>query len=101
MNRTKFYNKVTVNDVQELDFLDNNLAKFAIKNTPRYIRVNASDVQRPDLISWRNYDTVRYWWLVLLTNSIENPLEDMEEGVRYVLPSILDIYKFYRTNSLR
>ena len=101
MNRTKFYNKVTVNGTSELDFLDNTLSKFTIRNTPRYIRTLASDVQRPDLLSWKSYDTVKYWWLVLLSNNIENPLEDIVEGVRYVLPSILDIYKFYRTNSLR
>jgi len=101
MNRTKFYNIVTVNDIPELDFLDNTLSQFEIKGLPRYIRTHLDDIQRPDLISWRNYQTVKYWWLILLANQIENPLEDMEEGVKYILPNILDIYKFYRTYSLR
>jgi len=101
MNRTKFYNKVTVDDIAELDFLDNNLSKFQIKNTPGYARIDASDIQRPDLMSWKNYSTVRYWWIVLMENGIQNPLEQIIEGERYLLPNILDIYRFYRKFSLR
>jgi len=101
MNRTKFYNVVTVDGVQELDFLDNNLSNFQIQNTPDYVRTQVSDIQRPDLISWNYYNTVRYWWIVLLENSIENPLEEIKEGERYLIPNILDIYRFYRKFSIR
>ncbi len=101
MNRTKFYNKVTVNSIQELDFLDNNLSKFSMKNIPQYIRTGVNDIQRPDLLSYKSYFSVKFWWLILLVNNVKNPLEDIEEGVKYVLPNVLDIYSFYRKYSLR
>ena len=53
MNRTKFYNKVSVDGVEELDFLDNNLGKFTLNNVPSYVRTSSDDIRRPDLLSWR------------------------------------------------
>ena len=101
MNRTKFYSETTVDSIQEMDFLYNNLSKFVTKYDTSSYRVNEADLQRPDLISYRIYGTVKYWWLVLSYNGISNPFTELETGDIIQLPNILDIYNFYKKYSLR
>lgn len=100
MNRTKFYNKVTTNvngvDIQELDFLYNTLSAFKMTHTTSYYRVDEHDIVRPDLISFENYGTVRYWWIICLVNNIENPFTDIAIGDVLVIPHLSDIYVFYK-----
>ena len=35
-----------------------------------------------DLISYRVYGDVQYWWIVALTNSVINPFEELETGAQ-------------------
>jgi len=87
MNRTKFFKKVKVDDTPELDFLDNNLTKI--------------DRKRPDIISYRNYRTVDYWWVICLVSGIEDPFFDLTIGRIVTIPNLLDVYDFYRTYMYR
>ena len=96
MDRTKFYNQEVVDGVAELDFLNNVLSDFEIKHTPKYYRTDEHDVSRPDLISWTNYGTVAYWWIICLVNNIQNPLSDIEVGMILKIPHLTDIYSFYK-----
>lgn len=101
MNRTKFYNETIVDSVPEIDFLFNNLSKFVTKYKPSYYKINEVDLQRPDLISYKIYGTVKYWWIVLTYNGIENPFTGLEIGDLIKIPNILDIYDFYKKYSVR
>lgn len=101
MNRTKFYNIVTVNGIKELDFLHNTLSSFTMNHDPAYYRTNSHDVSQPDLISKKMYDTERYWWIICLVNGINNPLLDIEEGIILKIPNVLDIYDFYQKYTVR
>lgn len=101
MNRTKFYNEVSVNGINEIDFLYNSLSNFKPKYRVAYFKVNEVDLQRPDLISYKVYGTVKYWWLILSYNNIENPYIDLEIGQLLKMPNILDIYNFYKQYSVR
>ena len=101
MNRTRFYKKTTVNDVNEIDFLWNTLSSFVMKHTRGYYRIKGDEVGQPDLISYRIYGTEKYWWLICLVNKIENPLEDMVEGSIIQLPNVRDIYDFYQKYAMR
>jgi len=49
-------------------------------------KVTAVDRYRPDLISYRYYETVNYMWVILLANSIFNPFE-IEVGTVLRIPS--------------
>jgi len=51
---------------------------------------------RPDLISYRAYGSVGFWWVILAFNDIENPLTDIEPGMLIELPHKMDIYNFQR-----
>lgn len=101
MNRTRFFKKLTVNGVNELDFLWNTLSSFEMNHTSSYYRVKGDEVGQPDLISYRLYDTEEYWWIICLVNKIENPLEDIVEGTILQIPNVRDIYDFHQTKAVR
>jgi len=103
MKRTNFYNVVTVAGTNELDFLWNSLSIFKnkMRYPPSYYRVTGSDIKRPDLISYKNYGSVKFWWIILLVNDISNPLVDMVEGQVIIIPNQLDIFNFQRKFRVR
>jgi hypothetical protein len=96
MKKTIFYNKVTVDSTEELDFLWNSLSEFEMKYEPGYYRVDDSDIPDPALISYKVYGDVGFWWIILLANGIENPLIELEPGMILKIPNKLDIYDFQR-----
>ena len=94
INRTIFFNKTTVNGVEELDSLDSALSQFKMKYKPAYYMITGEDIYRPDLISFKLYKTKEYWWVLLLINGIMNPFNDMYVGQVIKVPSMFDIYEF-------
>ena len=101
MNRTNFYNEVTIFNTKELDFLHNSLTGFEMNYDPSYYRVTQVDIMRPDLISYKNYGTVDFWWIICLVNGIENPLDDLEEGQILKIPNQFDIFNFQNKYRIR
>lgn len=103
MDRTKFFQKVfnTDTNVDELDYLWSNFDKFKPVYKPTQYRLNQTDMMRPDLISYRSYGTVNYWWLISYYNGCMNPLSDMVLGDVWDIPSINDIYAFIKKYKIR
>lgn len=101
MDRTVFYNITDIGNGDEYDHLYNNLSKFKITYPVQYYRITEEDTMRPDLISYKAYGAVDFWWLLMMYNKINSPLTDMEVGTLLKIPSILDIYTFYKKYSLR
>jgi len=101
MNRTRFYKKLTVNSIPQIDFLWNTLISFETNHTKGYYRVKGDETGQPDLISFRLYGTEKYWWIICLVNKIENPLEDIVAGSVIEVPNIRDIYDFYQNYAVR
>jgi hypothetical protein len=101
MNRLNFYNIVAVDGVQELDFLNNTLAGFKMQYPISFYQVTGADLMRPDMISYKNYGTVNYWWIILFINGIADPFYDMHVGDILIIPSLVDLYNFYKSQSIR
>ncbi len=101
MNRALFYNKTTVDGIEELDVLDNSLGEFKISYPVQYYRVNAEDIVAPDLISIKLYKTELYWWIIMLVNGIVDVFSDLYVGQLLVIPNILDIRNFSKTYKMR
>ena len=40
------------------------------------------------LVSYRNYKTPNFWWLILLANNINNPIELPEVGTSILIPTV-------------
>jgi len=101
VDRTDFFNEITVNSQQEYDYLDNSLSRFVMNYPVSYYRIQGQDIMRPDLISYKVYNTVDYWWIICYVNKIQNPLVDMTAGTLIKIPNTLDIYNFFKTYSYR
>jgi hypothetical protein len=101
MNRTLFFDKITVDSIEEYDYLHNSLSRFTMNYPVSYYRILESEVMRPDLISYRCYETVDFWWIILYVNDIQDPLNDLTSGTVIKIPNILDIYEFYKKYSMR
>lgn len=101
MNRTNFFNVVTVFETKELDFLWNSLPKFELKYDPIYYRIIAEDILRPDKISFKNYGTSDFWWVICLINDLNNPFADLIVGEILTIPNQLDIFDYQRKYRVR
>lgn len=103
MDRTRFYKLVTNAGIDELDFLYNSLSYIDkhLEYPIQTYRISVTDMMRPDLISWRAYGTVSFWWVILAFNDIENPLVELEPGMLIDMPHKMDIYNFQRRYRLR
>lgn len=101
MDRTTFYQELTVFGTKELDHLWNTLSGFEMQYQPTYYRVTAADHMRPDIISFRAYGVVDFWWVICLVNGISSPLTELVDGLVLTVPNKLDIYNFQRKYRLR
>jgi hypothetical protein len=101
MNRTNFYNITTNDGIDEYDFLYNNLSKFKTNYQVQYYRVEQRDLMRPDLISYKLYGTISYWWLLMMLNNIQDPLKDLTVGLLLTIPNTLDMYAFQKQWAIR
>lgn len=101
MNRTNFFNEATVFGTKELDYLWSSFSEFQLKYDPVYYRVVGGDAMRPDKISFKNYGTPDFWWVICVVNDINNPLTEIVPGQVLAIPNQLDIFDFQRKHRIR
>lgn len=101
MERTRFFEKVIVDNRQQHDFLFHTLSNFKIKNQVTLYRVDSTDILRPDLISFKNYGNVKFWWFILFVNGIQDPFKDIKVGMLLEIPDLLDFFDFSKKFKLR
>ena len=58
-------------------------------------KVIQSEVARPDLISFAEYNTVGFWWFIAAINGVVDPL-DMPEQELVTVPQLLDYFDWFR-----
>lgn len=92
--RSRFYSTNTVNGIQEPDFLTNKFKDFAFKRPRQYYTVKHEDIQRPELISFKVYGSVNYWWIIMKVNNIEDVWHDLHVGVILEIPNINDVEEY-------
>jgi hypothetical protein len=46
------------------------------KNIDQIQRYTINEFELPDLVSYKNFQTTDFWWIVLVFNNIRNPLRD-------------------------
>ena len=81
--------------VLEFDFLLNNWDLMEIKGPISFDTIQYGDIQRPDILSYRIYGSVNYWWVLCKINHIDDIWNDMEVGGEIIVPSVSDINTFY------
>jgi len=94
--RTNFLAQDSSHDVMEWDLLLSNWDLFETKRPIKFDTVQYSDIQRPDMLCFRIYGTIDYWWILCKFNQIDDVWNDMYIGMDLIVPSVEDIQEFYR-----
>jgi len=92
--RHSLYKTKLVDGNKEVDYLDTLLPIYEAKRYENFV-VPQYCVGRIDLISYLNYQTVDYWWLITQANGITDPINEIVMGQELIIPSIPDYYDFY------
>ncbi len=101
MDRTKFFQQVTVDGVKELDFLYNSISNLVARRRPGHYRLSVIDRKRPDITSYRNYGTPAFWWMILAFNGVQDPFFETTVGRVFQIPTWPDIYDFVKDFKIR
>jgi len=101
MDRTRFFKIAEVDDIQQFDFLWSNFDKFTMTSIPFHYRITQADIMRPDMVSYKMYGSVGYWWVLLLVNECDDVFSQMNVGDVWTVPALSDINDFYRKYRIR
>jgi hypothetical protein len=69
--------------------------KFTINRPITYYKVSYADLQRPDLICQKIYNTMQYFWVLMKFNEIDDIWNDISEGDMLKCPNTYDIEQYY------
>jgi len=68
-----------------------------LKNLKQYSTfVVQNEEYRPELISYKIYGSVQYWWIIMFYNDLVS-IEDITTGLMIGYPSIADLESLYFT----
>ncbi len=101
MDRTSFFDTETHNGIKEYDLLTGDISKFKAYYPIQYYRIEEDDLVRPDLISYKVYGTVKFWWLLMAFNGIHDVFNEMVTGTLIKVPNLLDVYTFYKNYGVK
>jgi hypothetical protein len=93
--RSDFLQTVTAYNVKEKDINNMQWDKFVINRPITYYRVSHADLQRPDLICQKIYNTMQYFWVLMKFNEIDDIWNDITEGDTIMCPSFFDIEQYF------
>jgi len=63
-------------------------------SSDQYYTLEAGDVGRPDLISYKFYGTPSFYWIILWINNIADPFEGMYPGMLLRIPTALRLSQY-------
>jgi len=95
-SRSNFIEKNLVNGIKENDLPRNGFSQLLFKRPKTIYVVVDEDIQRPDLISFKNYNRTQFWWLIMKVNGIEDIWNDLEIGQELKIPNSPDIDEYIR-----
>ena len=94
--RTNFLKEaVTESGDEEWDMILSNWDLFELNHPVTFGVTLASDIGRPDIISYRIYGTSKYWWILCKVNQIDDLWNDLYIGMDLIIPAVADIQNYY------
>jgi len=97
-NRSNFYPKTEYDNKISYDFLGGTIANFKIKRPVTYYTIRYEDIGRPDLLSYKLYSKVNYWYLLSYVNDIADWWYDVEQNDVIRVPNVKDIEDWFMEN---
>lgn len=58
--------------------------------------VNSITAGLPDLISYVEYGSEQYWWLICLVNGVVDPINEIAAGMNLIIPTKADLDAFIK-----
>jgi hypothetical protein len=95
-NRATFFKPEILDGIPELDLSEGKFSLFETKAQVRMYQLDSYEAFRPDIISYRIYNTTSYWWILMKYNNIIDPLEELVPGLILKVPDASDIRNFVR-----
>lgn len=72
-----------------LDLVSPNYFWDRLKTVKAVGEIELKDDFRIDLVSWEQYGSKAYWWVILLYNGLQ--VEDLVKGTRLLIPDLSEI----------
>lgn len=79
------------------DLISNNFSKYKFKYPTGIYKVIGSDIQRPDIISYKLFERIDYWWFIMKLNKIDDVWNELYPGLILRTPDIRDINDYTNT----
>jgi len=89
--RANFLKDEEVEGIVEKDLVHNYWNLFKIQRTVSYATITRNFIMRPDLLSLAQYGTMKYWWILLKVNDIDDIWYDFHIGDVIMVPDVQDI----------
>lgn len=96
-NRLKTYTIHTIDNNEELDFLDSKLSSYVPQSVGEF-RIPQSLDGRIDLIANFIYGDVNLWWLIARVNNMIDVVEECASGKVIYVAELTDYYDYYKKN---
>lgn len=90
---TNFLTTNLVDGINEYNLSSINIKDYTFSRFD-YTRVLKGEYCRPDLLCYRIYGTIEYWWILLEINNISNPWDDLVEYTYIKYPPASEMQKF-------
>ena len=96
--RSGFYSTQTDNDgnvlTDPITFEFNQFLEFMRDKRAKVITITEVNEGAPESISFDEYGTHEFWWVILFVNRIQDPINELTAGTRIAIPFLSDIEAF-------
>lgn len=96
LNRAKYYKDLTFGTNIEKDLLTQKFNSFKWSDSFIEYRLNDTDVLRPELMAYKFYNNIHYWWVILKLNNIDDVWNDLHVNTLIKIPSINDVERLFK-----
>lgn len=97
-NRKNFFTTQVDDDnissIDPVSFDFKGLFEFFKTKQVKLRRISDAEEAAPDLISFQEYGTHAYWWVILYLNKIQDPINELTAGTLIAIPSLSDVEEF-------
>lgn len=90
-------NDIVLTDPIQYDFQE--FLEFMRNKNVRVIRLEEHNAYAPELISYLEFGTHEFWWVICYLNKIQDPINELEPGIEIAIPFLSDIEEFRQSRT--